>query len=300
MNSKQRSRSWAVIFVFIFLVFAFSAPAQRSSEGKWVPPTVLVPNEEVSVYPFDFNDAYYVSKGVNPDAIIGRRTGADGLSVFGKMAASPTYNDVRVIATVPAYNQIGEPMFWYPLGGLQYDGFAETRAGMTARQTAHRFPVYVFPDTSVASFSVFGNTRQAPVIDNSALNFTKNPNPLGIREVYVVTYTDMALSKDGLEMMTYFGNLNGYSIDGTPILKTVADIMFMVEKGYVTFGSKALGDFAPLSNPPYAISPVITAKGAIAEDAFLWMSTKDGEWAPSEKIFLWHFDCMKKTGDWCQ
>jgi hypothetical protein len=299
VNSKQRSRSWAVIFVFILMVFAFQTPAQKPLGGDLLPP-VFSPNEEPSAFPFDFNDAFYLSKGVNPDAIIARRTGYDGLSVIGKLAGGATYNDVRVIATVPAYNQIGEPMFWYPLGGLQYDGFTETRAGITARQTAHRFPVYIFPDTSVASFSSFGNTRQAPVIDNSALLFTKNPNPLGVREIYVVTYTEMALGKDGVEIMAYYGKLNGYSIDGTPILKTVADIMFMVEKGYVTFGSKASGDFAPLLNPPYAISPVITAKGAIAADAFLWMSIKDGNPSASEELFVWHFECMKKTGDWCR
>jgi len=44
---------------------------------------------------------------------------------------------------------------------------------------------------------------------------------------------------------------------------------------------------------------MITAKGAIAPDAFLWMSTKEGLPLPAEQIFVTQFDCLKLTGEWC-
>jgi hypothetical protein len=251
-----------------------------------------------NAYPYDFSDKYYSNQGVSPYDIIGRRTGTDGMSVFDKLVG-PNYSDVRVLVTVPAYNQFGEPIFWSPLGEFQFRGFTNDKAGVMARHTAQMYRMYIFPDSKIAEFSAFAMNRQAPIFDNSrAVSNRRDANPLGLREVFVVTFTEKAFSKDGIEIMTYFAKKNGLAADDTPIIRNADDLAFLEKNGFVDVITSASGDFAPYM-PEYAIAPEITAKGAIAPDAFLWMTMKDGTPLPAEHMFYDMFNCMKKTGDMC-
>ena len=83
---KKNSVYLTAFLSLLFLVTAVSA--QLASE----------------VRPFDFSDKYYNANGVIPEMLIGRKNGADGESVFDS-ASERKYNNVRITATLPAYNE---------------------------------------------------------------------------------------------------------------------------------------------------------------------------------------------------
>ncbi len=277
MKSNLKTRSWTIVFVFIFLIFAFSTPAQK----------------RVAV-PFDFNDKYYLANGVNPDVIVSRRTGFDRFSVFSK-TTDPTRTHIRVLVTVPAYDQNAQPIFWYPLGELRTNGFTDDKAGALARQTASLFPIYIFPDLSSSQPYVFAGNRQAPLIDDSwTMYMGRTLNPLGIREIRAVTYTEKAHTKLGYQMLIPFMKKNGRATDEMPIINSAEDIDFLYKNELIKIEPRKIG---------FAISPVISnpTRGAIAADAFLWMATTKGGYSlPAEQMFELQFTCLQKTGDWCE
>ena len=121
-------------------------------------------------------------------------------------------------------------------------------------------------------------------------------NPLGLREIFVVNYTEKAFGKDGFEMMEYFAKKNGMSINNTPIIRTMEDLSFLMK--YEMIEAYAL----KYNGGTYAIDPEIMdpSNGAIASDAYLWMATVDGKWLAGEDMFVRQFNCLKKTGNWCK
>jgi hypothetical protein len=297
MNRNKRSHSWGIVFliVLISLFSTLSSTAQKSGGGVlW---------DDTTKNPHDFTNRFYTDNGVNPKAIIGRRTGMDGLSVHS-YTSNPNNSDVRILITIPAYDQYGEVMFWYPLGELQYDGFTTDKIGASAREFAKYFPVYVFPEPNVKTFTSFTNGRQAPLIDNS---WVKNAvgdfamNPLGLREIRIVHYTEKALGKEGLETMDYFGKKNGLATDGTPLIRSFDDIQYLQKLDMISVETMAADEVKPFGGS-YAISPMIEdpTGGVIAKDAFLWMASRDSKWLPDEKMFVWQFGCLQKYGEWCQ
>jgi hypothetical protein len=158
MNRKETRSIWATLSVFIILLFAGSALGQINSYDSFA--------EDTAINPHDFTDKYYASNGVYAPAIFGRRNGSDALSIFS-YSSNPIHTNVRVVATIPGYNENGEIVFWYPLGEIQSTGFTRDKIGVQARDLASHFPIYVFPDTSVIDFRTFANTRQAALLDNS-------------------------------------------------------------------------------------------------------------------------------------
>jgi hypothetical protein len=283
MYSKiKRSSFWVVAITFLFstLVFVSSASAQKIVPSSW----------DTSLYPHDYILDYYYKNGVSSKMMVFRRTGADGLSVWGK-SSNPFHNAVRVIVTVPAYDQNGLVKFWYPLGEFNETAFLDTDMGFVARDTAKRFPMYVFPDEKYINYNTIANTRQAPLLDNTwgylGMGFE---NPLGLRELFLVTYTAKAHSKEGYEMMQYMIKKNGKGTDDMPIINSKTDIMMLLEEGYVTVEQR---DGPTLGH--YAVAPFIdTMKpGVIAKDAFLWMSTRNGKPLESEMKFVQAFNCLQ-------
>jgi hypothetical protein len=251
-----------------------------------------------SEFPFDFSDKFYFNHGVEVMKIDWRRNGMDGFSVFDKNC-HPNFTEVRVTVTAPAYDQNGAPVFWYPLGYLNHDGFTPDRLGKEARRAALENPIYTFPDPRVENASIFTSARQAPLLDLSAVNMDAISNPLGLRVVYVVNYTEKATTKEGMDLMAFFGKKNGLAADDTPLIKSMDDITFLRKFDLVTVDS-FIEEGIHWVALPYAISPMITKKGAIAPDAFLWTVTKGGEPLPGEQEFLFQFECMKKAGWMCE
>jgi hypothetical protein len=287
MNRKETRSTWAPLFVFIILLFAGSAFGQVAGYYSLA--------EDTAINPHDFTDKYYASNGVYAPAIFGRRNGSDALSIFSS-SSNPIHTNIRVVATMPAYNENGDIVYWYPLGELQSGGFTRDKTGMHARELASYFPIYVFPDTTVIDFRTFANTRQAALLDNTWSQGDRSMNPLGLREIFVVNYTEKAFGKEALEMMEYFGKKNGMSTNNTPIIRTMDDLSFLMKYEMVEAAA------FKYNGGRYAINPEIMdpTNGAIAPDAFLWMATVDGQSLPGEALFVNQFNCLKKVGNWCK
>ena len=220
MNRKDSRFAWTTLFVFIILLFAGSAFGQVTSYYSF--------SEDTAINPHDFTDKYYASNGVYAPAIFGRRDGTDALSVFSD-SSNPIHRNVRIVATIPGYNEYGDIVYWYPLGELKASGFTKDKIGVHAREMASHFPIYVFPDTTVIDFRTFANTRQASLLDNTWSQADRNMNPLGLRAIFVVNYTEKAFSKEGIEMMEFFGKKNGMSTNNTPIIRNMDDLTYLMK-----------------------------------------------------------------------
>lgn len=287
MNRIFKASIWVAVFVLILLISVGSASAQKRTKGGLVGPLW----EDTAINPHDFTDDYYALFGIKARTIVNRRTGTDGLSVFSN-SSNPFHTNVRITVTVPAYDQTGEMLFWYPLGELQEYAMTDE-----LRELAARFPIYVFPNSKVVDYRTFASTRQAALMDNSfSVNDTKDANPLGIRQIILVNYTEKAFSKEGYEMMEFFMKKNGAAADDTPIIRSIEDMELLAKHEMISTDSlKTIGG-------RYAINPIIfdPTNGVIAKDAFIWMATKDARWLLGEDNFVFQFGCLKKTGNWCK
>jgi len=280
----------------MILTFAFSLAAQTADDS--LPPLA----EDTSINPHDFNNEYYAANGVEPKLIIGRRTGTDFLSVFG-LSSNPIHNNVRILATLPAYSETGEIRFWNPLGEVTTEGFTQTEAGAQARQIAGLYPIYVFPRNDADKPFSFTNNRQAAIIPETPnyMSTVDYSNPLGLRLILMVNYTDKALiTKEGLQMMNYMGKKNGFSLEDTPLIKTAGDIEMLATGEFITIERLPFYGDAKYG-VQYAITPVMATvvKGVIAHDAFLNTVLRDGRPLTGEAFFSEQFGCLLKYGDWC-
>jgi len=280
----------AIALAFVTTLFLITTPAQRlHSPPSW----------DTSKNPHDFTDQYYAEHGVNADMIKWRRTGNDGLSVFGK-TIDPKQSIVRVIVTVPNYTESDKLSYWYPLGELTYSGFMPDKRGILAQEIAKRFPMYIFPDLKYVYYNTIVATRQAPIIDNT-YSWTmgiRDPNPLGLREVFLVYYTEKCHTPEGAKIMEYMAQKNGVGTDKMPIINSPADIKMLNDEGYVILDTQSDGP----ARGHYAIAPVIAdpSNGVIAKDAFLFMSSRDGAPLAAEMVFVDQFRCLQLKGVWCQ
>lgn len=278
-----------IVFGLIFVALIGSASAQKRSPAVslW---------EDTAMNPHDFTNDYYEMNGVVGKTILDRRDGSDGLSIFGA-SSNPFHTNIRVIATIPAYDQNGDIVFWYPLGEIPEYGFTEDKNGFDAREMARNFPIYIFPHSKIQDSRLFTNTRQAALMDNSwSIVTSQDMNFLGFREILFVTFTEKAFTEEGAEMMNYMEKKNGLGADDTPILKTIDDLRTMMKYELIVASPiKRIGG-------AYAVAPMIAdpTNGAIAKDAFLWFATKDGTPLPTEHMFALQFDCLQKTGNWCK
>jgi hypothetical protein len=223
-----------------------------------------------------------------------RRNGSDGLSIFSR-SSNPFHSDVRVIATIPAYDQNGDIVFWYPLGEMEHNGFTDDKVGIELREMANMFPLYVFPHSKIADYRTFANKRQAALMDNTWSMISGQANPLGVRRLVFIKFTEKAFTKDGFEMMEYMAKKNGMGADDTPILRTLEDLSMMMKAQLISMDA--------MKSPwTYAIAPALLdpTNGVIARDAFLWFATSDGNPLPSERMFEFQFGCLQKTGNWCK
>lgn len=293
----MKIRYITLITVLMLLTFALPLSAQkRSNRGS-----LSSLAEDTSIYPHDFNDEYYAANGVFAPSIIKRRDGTDFLSVFG-ISTNPTHRNVRVLVTLPAYNENGEICFWSPLGELAETGFTDDGNGAEARQMAQLYPIYVFPVSGKTTPAFFTNARQAALIDESQNSFYIKGNPLGLRTIILVNFTEKAFTtKEGVSMMDFLSKKNGLSLDGTPILKYRSEIEELSKQEFITTEKRGLWE-EPTAGT-YLIGPVINiyaGKGVITPDAFLLMATQDGKPLADEMKFASEFGCLQKFGTPCE
>lgn len=297
MNKKSRT-SWALFITVLFLsIFAMVATAQKKPSQS---PTFL--GEDTAINPHDFTNSYYASRGIWSKLIIDRRTGADLLSVFGE-SSNPIHAKVRVLATLPAYGPSGELLYWYPLGELNYNGFTDDKVGVIARETALATPLYVFPMNvnNVVAFS-FNNMRQAALMGPTENFYSElTGTPIGLRRIVEVRFTAKAFDPSSLEMIKFMLGKNGEAIDGLPLIRSVDDVQLLIKHELIELRTKELWDDGT-PHGMFTLSPVIAdpTGGAIAPDAFLLMSTRDGIPMPGEQMFATQFGCLRKLGTWCK
>ena len=243
------------------------------------------------VRPFDFSDRYYARNGIESDLIVNRVNGEDKFSVFDKIN-NGFHRNVRIVATLPAYNFDGSMLFYNLYGELFKDGFSEFEAGKQAVATANRYPIYVFPSQFLRD-----TNRQSALIDVRDDYFDKNPLGLGV--IVEVEYTDRVYTKDAYVFLKELARKNGTNLDNTPIIRTIEELKNLLYRNLVSAKMRGLDDG---SVPSFAIAKVIQnpENGAIAADAFLLMPGYNKRIISSEINFLNNFKCLQDSGSWCK
>ncbi len=280
-----------VLFIFAFVIFgninAFPQKTGLAGFNGGGGPTATIDD----LRPFDFSDKYYALNGVRPDKLINRHTGEDGLSIIDA-AADQDHNNVRILATRPAYGTEGETLYWNFYGGFFKDGFTGDDAGNAAYNMVYDFPIYIFPGESRSKAE-----RQSPIIDLTAGYFEKNA--LGLGALMLVEYNYSAVrTKLDVAFLEALAKQNGLSADGTPIIRTVKELGQLQRRNLVSITPNDVR-----GQIPYVVGRVLQypEHGAIAPDAFL-LYTMDAQEKPleSELFFLEKFNCLQKYGSACR
>lgn len=279
------------VFILVVLVLAAAEQSfgQRTSLKTFFDETSQFRED---TRPFDFSDKYYQTNGILPAAIEKRHNGGDGRSI-----PDATYNwryrNVRILETFPAYGPNGDLLFWNHYGAVGKYAFTSDNAGTGAVYTAYHYPIYVFPSSTVRY-----SDRQAAMIEIDK-DYTQK-NPLGVGVVILVEYTDAANSEDGKALLAELGKKNGFSIDGTPIIRSVRELGTLTRLGVVRQIVRGSSDPYPVS---FIIAKVIAnpADGAISNDAYLeFVKQPNGEPLAAEVSFVSKFECLRgNNGNLC-
>src|SRR5688572_25720568 len=272
MNKGHKLFFAAIMSMVLTAAFAASGFSQRTPTG--------IASPQAPVYPQDFSDTYYRANGIAPEAIKGRLTGNDFLSVINK-TTHPNYSHVRALITLPAYNDNGDHLFFTPFGVVTYP--AGIKDGAYA--LASRHPLYLFPAPSTTTTtSPYGAMRQAVLFDDNSAGYGNEANPLGLRQIIRVTFIAPTTEKGKIVLQDMVA-MNGRAGDGYPIVKTTGDLSTLITYGLVSL-SKA--------SQEVAIAPAITNPEAFAKDAFLSTVLWQGKPLEAEMDFVRKFDCLAK------
>lgn len=247
--------------------------------------------------PFDFTDDYYRANGINPDALNGRVSGTDGVSVVDNSNTDPDRRNVRMTLSIPGYKHNGDILWFTPFAGFNESAFTNDASGDEARRIADEYPLYIFPQRSNAEFQLFPK-RQEDLVPLKNGYFSNDP--LGLWVLIVVEYTDAAFNTDaGRDALDELAWENGLAADGTPIIRTESELEDLEDDGFVRMytlpADGSLGD-------RWSVCPVIEdpRDGSIAPDAFQAMTTgADGMVIPANLEFAQEFRCLQQTGDYC-
>lgn len=188
---------------------------------------------------FDFTDEFYRQNGIDPDEILNRLDGEDGLSVIDD-SPHPDFTDVRIIETTGGFDGSGH-VFYYTINGMVMpETFTDDEAGDRAIEIANSFRAFIFPKADGDPLGPAPpNRRQDNVFDTSGGYFSNNP--LGLWLLVFVSYTDDAFdTEDGQEALADLAEKNGLNLDGTPVIKTVSEIENLADDGFVELRTRAL------------------------------------------------------------
>ncbi len=272
-----------ITVVFTIILIATASFAQRALTNETFRPEIR---------PFDLNDKYYGTNGLDASLFKNRKNGFDGESVFD-FSPERQFNNVRITATMPAYDDKGHMLFWNHHADVFSYGFTPDRAGQYANSVAEKNPIYIFPSVTHP-----GSERQAALITLDTDN--GNENPLGVRAVVLVEYVARARSTEHEALLKRFADTNGISLDGTPIIRTKAQLDELIRKGLVRLTVRGDIDGSKLS---YSISRVMEfpTGGSITDDAFLiYVKQDNGLPLDSEAIFVETFECVKRFASECK
>jgi hypothetical protein len=246
--------------------------------------------------PFDFSDEFLLANGINPVGLIGRPNPNGPNAVIDNNVPGPEYRNVRVKNQASTFDHSGHVNYFYVTGLVFPNTFTNDAAGAEAREIAETYKIYEFPRAGAPQFSVFPKNQDS-VADLTNGYFSNNP--LGLWQVNIVRYTDAAFnSPQGQQSLGELAANNGYTLDGTPVIKTTSEIENLLDDGLIT-----------ITIPPddgvalrWFMCPVIEDPdgGAIQPDATLAVvSMPDGRPLPSHAEFKREFLCYQATGDNC-
>jgi hypothetical protein len=236
--------------------------------------------------PFDFSDSYYKDNGIKVETLTSRKNGGDGLSVADFSTDPAKFADIRILETLPAYGSDGNAIYWNSYGVATRESFTSDEAGIRAAQAARNYPVFMFPSSSVR-----GTDRQAALIAVDKFYFDNNP--LGLGRVVLVEF-NTRLSRADVKTLNMLAERNGTSLDGTPIIRTTAELDGLISEGIVTLRAD--------EQKPFIIGRVMQYpdRGAITPDAFLdYVKNADGEPLVAERHFVSKFECLKNGSRTC-
>jgi hypothetical protein len=276
---KQIMIAIALIFT-LGSTFAISAAAQDTD-------SILQENR-----PFDLADKSYFINGIDPNAIVDRRTGLDRYSVLDYID-DDVHRGVRIIETRTGYEADGKAVFWAFYGDVFKYAFTLDAAGERAFEIANSGAVYLFPSNTVKNAE-----RQSAVIELAGGSTEKNP--LGLATAVIVEYTKKAYTKEGQEILRKIVGANGDSLDGTPIIRTSDEIKQLTRWGLI---DQRVRSFPHKERSSFIMVNVIRDPrfGAISPDAYLdYTKNADGKPLEKELVFLENFDCLQKSGKWCE
>jgi hypothetical protein len=271
MLRKSFRLTLSVSIFSILLLGLTSADAQQFAEER---------------RPFDFTNDFYKTNGIATDTLVDRKNGADRRSVFDAPEDSSAFTNVRITETLPAYAADGSAVYWNYYATASNESFIPNDSGAAAIKAAKSYPLYIFPSTFVRA-----TDRQAPLIPVDSFYF--QINPIGIAQVIIVEY-NTNISRSGQKVLNMLAERNGTSIDGTPIIRTSAELGSLISDGLVTLRGN--------DGAPFAVAKVIQYPdpGGITSDAYLvYVKQADGQPLAGERHFVTQFECLKNGSRTC-
>lgn len=196
--------------------------------------------------PFDFSDAFYQANGIAPNFIRERAGNPDRNPLHWTVDNSntdPTRRNIRILETTGGFNDSGSLIYYSIMGTVFPDTFTNDAAGQRAREIANHFRAFLFPkdpehDGVVVLSPAPPNRRQDNLFDTRDGYFPNNP--LGLWILAFVVYTDKAFTPEGRKVLDPIAAVNGRDLDGTPILKSAAQIDNLAANGFVKILNRAL------------------------------------------------------------
>jgi hypothetical protein len=271
---------------FLFSVMKYTLLALALCTGL---ATTAVADVEDRLY--DFTDAFYMQKGVDP-ALIAGRAQANGVNWVNSPPIHWFQRNVRALRTTGGWDDGGDPIFFTVTGGLSVNSFTNNSAGRQAMDLADRSAEYIFPMRGTNPLGL-GAPRQPFMLDRSGGYFSNNP--LGLWIHVFVNYTDAAFNtRGGQKELRQLVSRNGYAMDGTPAIRTKSEIENLYQKGYVT---KLL--LPPESPIRYGICPAIKdpTDGGIAIDQFL-STVRRSNGQAFDPFIEQSFESLRMFGRW--
>ena len=183
--------------------------------------------------PFDFNDDFYRTNGLEPTAF-DTRLDPEAENCVLDESVDPSRNATRIIEINGGYDAAGA-LLYYPAPPAFFSSAAFTNdpAGEDALAIANKFRAFIFPKRDGEPLSPAPpNRRHDNVFDSSSGYLTANP--LGLWRITFPRYTEAALeTPEGQAKLEELRERNGTDLDGTPVIKRLSEINELEELGYL-------------------------------------------------------------------
>lgn len=183
--------------------------------------------------PFDFDDSFYRSHGLDPEQFETRLTPQSANATAG-VSSDPTRNTTRIMEVNGGYDSVGTLLYYpAPPAFFPAEAFLRNSEGDHAFDIANEFRAFIFPKRDGDMLSPAPeNRRQDNVFDTSSGYSTDNP--LGLWRITFPRYTDAALlTTEGQAKLEELRQRNGTDLDGTPVIKRLSEIQELEALGFL-------------------------------------------------------------------